>query len=175
MNDNLPGDMFRRMELARQLRRLADLVDDVPGLTPAVGRTPWIEFHVASETEVNTVARRIGQFPQQFKDQYFVDLDAVELRVRWTHTLPAEPEISDTDPLGLGDGFDRSQTADVDETPVPVDSRRYDPHAATLLSGIADDGHKDGAPSKPVDETGGYWDPSVTSVPAADYTAGGDL
>jgi hypothetical protein len=42
---------------------------------------------------------------------------------------PAEPE-------DLGDDFDRSQTADADETPIPVTGKRYEPHTG----GMTDEG-----------------------------------
>jgi hypothetical protein len=88
---------------------------------------------------------------------------------------PDEPQPVEAD--DLGDDFDRSQTADADETSVPVDSRRREPHAGAVLSGIAADGHRvtqTGAPSQLVDELDAQI-PALVELVHMDYATGESL
>lgn len=151
MSPNLPaaepvsesqGGKFRRAELVWSLTRLAEIFDawDAPLHTGAYA--PVIEFHVASTQDVNRVAASLGRFPTQFKDEYFVDLDNAELRVRWTAAVAAE-----TDPIGLA--YTRADDDTADPTPTG-------PREPLHTGGMTEGGL--------VDETGGYWRPTGRAV-----------
>lgn len=149
----------------REQAERAQKIADIRALADWLEANPWLpipDLDVNRQLRGTEGYRTVVELAERLGAKLDTHLDDrtkfVYTRGPLTYTLltwhdggrPADPAPESVD--DLGDAFDRSQTADADETPVPVGSRRREPHAGRPLSGIASDGHPV-KPGAPVDET----------------------
>jgi hypothetical protein len=129
-----------REKLANELRELAEMILNPAMPVPQYGITIHGSFGTPAEVRA---AAELFSVPVESREphkgiqtlEWPVGRKSYEqgIHLFW-FTIADETAEPQPEPDDLGDAFDRSQTADADETPVP-DSRRYPAHTGAVTDG----------------------------------------
>lgn len=144
-------DGERRELIATELEQLAELMRQTTTPLPHVWRSITVGIDLGQDVEAMKQAAEAlgvpmtgsGSMVSVMRDRGLDSGAGVAVQFYAYRPKPdAIPRVAEPDPLGLA----YTRADDEPDDPTPVSPARAEPHAGSVLSGIAEDGHKLGAP-----------------------------